>query len=711
MSKSNDGLGVSLPLNLSNLVDEMKLQLVEAEPITTLKTAIVERGTYRLQCDDGRTLKGRILRKPGQADRMRFVLQHMNQDAFSRVLAYGNLAILEEWIDGTSLASFRPKLELVARAGTQLVDIHMTPLPRNSSGFAVQTDRTEKLADGLEQLSEMGILSRIERDELHKQAAAHCPDAVEIGFVHRDYCAENLVQGKRHLCSIDNVKMAIGPLDEDLARTWYRWPMTEAQWNAFLSGYGTRRNPRAVLQHAPYWAILVVVGSALFRLRAQASEAEVPVNQLSDIAKNGLSLSNRFAEPASTSSKASVHPRDRIDEQVTEISLDCSNPSVACLEYAGCRIAIYLDNEATRRWLQEFLCPAFRLVDCTNPDWRVSLKFGLPAFLDPLRPVDANGLTMAECFTLDGQFKCHEVWQQTPTSLVLRLKSGSVFCEIDQQQATVTVYAENEFCRVRPTMMRVIREIATQHAIGSGHLPVHAAAVAYENRAILLAGNRRSGKTTLLLHALNSSDARFVCNDRGFVSVSTNQASINGMPTILRIRPDALHRLPYLERRYRSKPYNYCATIEESHRVFQESGTSALIEEPVTPRLTAAQLCDLVNGDAVGRTNLAALVFPHIAPEVESLRLQEIRPDVAANKLFREGLLTPTSPLRTSEVFRTGDATEIVPDEILWESCQQITALVPCYTCALGPAAYQRPFHVEMSERGLDIFSKNRIRP
>lgn len=295
MSITNDGLGISLPIELRSLIHKLGLRIVDVQPITTLKSTMADRGTYRLRCDDGRTIKGRVLRQSGKAERMGQVLQHMDQRGFSRVLAYEDRAMLEEWIDGTCLAGFPTTQELMIQAGVMLSNVHTTPVPCGCESVT-RPDLGERLSTTLEQLAESGLLSRVERDGLRKKAMNCCPNVVDAGFVHRDFCAENLVLHNSELYSVDNVNMRIGPLDEDLARTWYRWPMTEQQWNAFLAGYGERRNPRNFLQNALYWTIVVLIGSALFRLRIQAPEAAVPVSQLSDILRNGLSIPNRSFE-------------------------------------------------------------------------------------------------------------------------------------------------------------------------------------------------------------------------------------------------------------------------------------------------------------------------------------------------------------------------------------------------------------------------------
>lgn len=394
-----------------------------------------------------------------------------------------------------------------------------------------------------------------------------------------------------------------------------------------------------------------------------------------------------------------MHVSGPINQTATKSSNADSTPAF-CLEYAGCEIAVYVDDEATCTWLQEFLCPAFRLVGCRSPDWIVSLQIGVPTTHRRQSSDFSDGVSLAECFTRDGHFKCHDVMWRTQNSIVLRLEDGSVFVEIHQKKAVARVFAESGESRVRPTLMRVIREIATGHAIHSTHLPAHAAAIAYDDQAILFSGKRRSGKTTLALHALNDPQARFVCNDRGFVSMSAGSARIRGMPTILKIRPDSLQRLPSLRRSYQARPYHYGATIDESHCLFQQRGAPTSNEPLLEPRLSTSQLCFLLGRQAVEAVNLAAIMFPRIEPGVDSLRLQRISPDVATANLFREGLIKPTSPLRGPGAFCRNDA-ETVDDGELWDLCRRITANVPCYVCSLGPDAFRRPFCVEMHEQGV----------
>lgn len=704
MNHPNDECPVSLPSELFDLARQLDVQLVGAEPIATLQTAFSNRATYRLEGHDGRTFKGRLLRKPGQAERLQFALAQMQRRHFSQVLASSDQAQIEEWIPGTCLADLTLEPEEYVRAGILLAQIHITPVPPHD-GLATHTEHRQQVADKLTQLLQLGALTVSEQEALSKQVARHCPETVDMGFLHRDFCAHNLVLRDETLVSIDNVKMTIGPLDEDLARTWYHWPMQEEHWNAFLAGYGRYRSADRFLRYAPYWVILALASSAVFRLRAKAPKAHVPLDQLRNIVRNGFSLSPPpvpaclDSPPVSAGVQASAASASQADAPVNR-----------CLEYAGCHIAVSVSQTGTWDWLQEFLCPAFDAGECADPDWHVTLEFGTSRFTQQAQRGDTNELPMIDSFTLDGEFKRHEVWDQTPESIVLRLKGGDVFCEVARHQRKVTLYANSVTCRVRPVLMRILREIATRQAIHARHIPIHASVVAFEGQAVMLSGLRRAGKTSLMLHALADSHADLVGNDRGFLHVTRAGITVRGMPTILKIRADAMKRFPAVAERYHRQPYTYAETMQESRARFHAVRSVADDESRLDSiRLTTAQLCEFMGARAMQQAPLAAIVFPYIDADVPALRIRPIGPEAAATKLFQEGLLRPSSPLRVPELFAEGSVQDVFEDKRLQDICRQVTSRTPCYTCGLGPQAYERPFLISALEEANAVSNKDRF--
>jgi hypothetical protein len=79
---------------------------------------------------------------------------------------------------------------------------------------------------------------------------------------------------------IDNATLCIAPLDYDLARTFYRWPLRGEQRAAFLDGYRELRDPGGFEAARGYWSICAALQSALLRIRRRSGDVAAPVAEL-----------------------------------------------------------------------------------------------------------------------------------------------------------------------------------------------------------------------------------------------------------------------------------------------------------------------------------------------------------------------------------------------------------------------------------------------
>jgi hypothetical protein len=108
----------------------------------------------------------------------------------------------------------------------------------------------------------------------------YAPATCEVGLTFGDFCRENLVRrGSGEICLVDTEELSMSACDYDLARTWYRWPMTRRDRQAYLDGYRRRRSPAEFIAHLPYWAVAAIVDSALFRERLHG-DARLPRERL-----------------------------------------------------------------------------------------------------------------------------------------------------------------------------------------------------------------------------------------------------------------------------------------------------------------------------------------------------------------------------------------------------------------------------------------------
>ena len=155
------------------------------------------------------------------------------------------------------------------------------PLPR-----AVSTQPTaDALEADLRALRDTGAIDASLAARLRTAAARHDPRVARAGILHTDLCPENLVLDARGaLRAVDNEGMTLGPTGFDLARVWYRWPMSRPEWGAFVDAYARLVDPTPALAHFAFWKVAAVLKSARIRVTQRTPRAEVPLRQLASLA-------------------------------------------------------------------------------------------------------------------------------------------------------------------------------------------------------------------------------------------------------------------------------------------------------------------------------------------------------------------------------------------------------------------------------------------
>jgi GT2 family glycosyltransferase len=269
-----------LGADLETLVAARPAALVEAVPLSPLAAPSLARGAWRLRFADGTALKGRALQTEAQADTVARLVASLEPGSFARVLARHGRALLEEWIDGEPLDKAPGGGRHLRACGRMLARIHLGAPAR----VAAVVGPAERHRDGLAGLVQRGALERAVAERADALARRYAPRHASTGLCHGDFAAENLViRPDGTLCLVDNETLHLGPHDYDLARAWYRWPMSPAQWGEFLSGYGLERDTGPFREHFPYWAVRALGDAAVYRLDGQMVEAAVPLERLQDL--------------------------------------------------------------------------------------------------------------------------------------------------------------------------------------------------------------------------------------------------------------------------------------------------------------------------------------------------------------------------------------------------------------------------------------------
>jgi len=273
------GSKACLPPDLSALLETAGLEVSHSEEITPLPGSTTPRRTFRLQLTDGRVIKGRIVRDAGAASRMQRWLPMLPEERFPPLLATSGTATLEAWYPG------RPCREaddsMLETAGALLGEIHgLLEREQVSSSDDRLIGWFEDIERWIEELRLGGSLSDEHAGRVLARAADTRPPHATWGMRHGDFCGENLVIGDRGLCCIDNVSVAPGILESDLAQTFYRWPMTARERERFLLGYQRHAVPTTFLDHECFWMIAAALRSASIRLRGNTGGIEAPLRVL-----------------------------------------------------------------------------------------------------------------------------------------------------------------------------------------------------------------------------------------------------------------------------------------------------------------------------------------------------------------------------------------------------------------------------------------------
>ena len=284
---SPGALEAELGPDLWTLVAPLGAPVIEAVPVTTIRWSGSPRASFRLTLADGRVLKGRRFRTPADVIRVSSLTPLLDPMHFPRVLTSHGCALLTPWIAGEPATpeSWTPG-RLRACGGVQGA-LHRVSVPSEVAALQPRTlPWTERLDWWLRELVAAGALDAPRARKIHRLVAGSAPVTNRPGVCHTDFCGDNIVitDGGR-IAVVDNEGLSLDAPEFDLARTWYRWPLTPPQLRAYAEGYGTHPHTAGFEAHFLHWALLAVLDSAAYRTRAGTPTAQVPLDRLATLVR------------------------------------------------------------------------------------------------------------------------------------------------------------------------------------------------------------------------------------------------------------------------------------------------------------------------------------------------------------------------------------------------------------------------------------------
>jgi hypothetical protein len=350
------------------------------------------------------------------------------------------------------------------------------------------------------------------------------------------------------------------------------------------------------------------------------------------------------------------------------------------------------DDPGTLVWLAEFFEPAFASspLESLGADLAVA-HAGVRFEQSPAEHARLSRTRVGEppvefeSFTLDGSFERHTGWHGRKRWRWAHDERHDAFYGVDPDAHAIRIVARADRPFPRLALMRVVRELATTALLRSGRLPVHGAAFLHGDSAVLVCGPKRSGKTTLLIHALRCG-APFLSNDRIFVDAEGSLAA-QPMPTIVMLRDGSLAFFEELKKDLEESGFDRGRTIAEC---ISQTPPSPSLPRPGRQKrgISPVQLCRLLGAPMRGNARVGLLLFPRVDPTADGIVLERMAAGQARETMSRS-LLKPSDPTRPAPLFSPQDACEAISAEVESRQCEALVERVPVYDCRLGPNAYR----------------------
>lgn len=353
-------------------------------------------------------------------------------------------------------------------------------------------------------------------------------------------------------------------------------------------------------------------------------------------------------------------------------------PASRVLRFGSGSVRVETDAPRDLDWLAECLTPQFDIAHDGAHDAVVTLSRDGGKHRELLARGPASEGIRVVCFALDSRTVSHPRWDGPAGTSTVFDEEYRVFYVIDGRR--VDVVADGASPWVRVALLRVVREIIMARCAREGWLAVHAAAAVAGGRAVVIAGPKHAGKTSLLVHALTHPGAALAANDRVMVADGADLITIRGLPTLVNVRAGTTRLVPRPFATWNGHPDHACLTIEEAARDLRpRAGPDAPL------LLSPAQFAAAFGKPQVPAARLHALVFPRLDGEGDALEVTDLAASEAERRLQAALFRAGCEPLE-DEAFAFGAA---ATDRVgLAARCRRLAERVRCVECRLGPAAY-----------------------
>jgi hypothetical protein len=367
-----------------------------------------------------------------------------------------------------------------------------------------------------------------------------------------------------------------------------------------------------------------------------------------------------------------------------------TSESSRLLRYPGSAIRV-MGPGSDVKWVVQFLGPGFSSRMTGEADWQVKLVRDRAAFERCLRSGPDPRGRRRPCFYLDNRIETLPLWRSPRGAMTVFDRNHEVFACV--RRTGVELLGRDEGRLPRLALMRIVREHALSRLMGLPGLLLHASALVVEGEAALVVGGKRSGKTSLMLHALGPGrgegsslreSVRYLANDRVWLSFAGRTPTARSFPTISSLRLSSLDFFPEIAATLEKNTFVPAATLREGRL------RSAPPVGPWNGReytLSTLQLCRTLGVEASAAAEAGVLLFPRMTGRNGRIRMIPMgRPE--AEGAVRRGLFRAGSPQKTGGLFAASGYPRRLEGEMTTRRIRELVGSVPCFSVELGLGAY-----------------------
>jgi hypothetical protein len=357
--------------------------------------------------------------------------------------------------------------------------------------------------------------------------------------------------------------------------------------------------------------------------------------------------------------------------------------------FAGLKIRVSSTQPEDLVWLREFLKPQFGGFRDRRPDCTVSLKYDIDRHASLLAAGPHPTLGEVDCFSLDRRIIRLPAWQSPDPGLLIFDGEFNVFYGISPEGRDISITAAApSLWSGRISLMRVVRELAMNHAGAREGTILHAAAFLWNGRGVLIAGPKGAGKTSVLTYFLQQQTARFVANDRVLVQPARLRLRLRGIPTVVTLRKTTLEMFPAVRQRLEGSSFNPCLRLREARLALLGPAAS---DNEGRLHLSPRQLLATTGSGMAGGGPLSLLIFPRVTPQRTGASLVPLPAESAAERIGA-ALFQAGSVDKRPTMFVARRSRDAAPGNGAAHFARALASCVPCFECRLG----RRAFHGDL---------------